>query len=772
MTASGTRPRHPGMIDARQRVTGRIPYTMDIAVPGMRHAKLLRSTAPHALIKRIDVARARAVPGVDAVVTGADLAARSDIVPYFGPVFRDQPILAIDKVRYVGEPVVGVVAVDTEAAQRAIDLIEVEYEALPAVFDMEAAMAPGAPLVHEGPLRRANLFADVVLNPRPDANVCNYFRLRKGNVEEGFAQADRVFEDTFSSPPIQHVPLETHVCVAQVADGAVTVWASTQTPFVLRAQLAEVFGLPQTRVRVIVPTLGGGYGAKCYPTIEPVVAALALVARRPVRLHLTREEEFVTITKHGMQFRMKTGVMNDGRIVARQSTGYFNGGAYADISPRYIIYGAIQTGGPYFIPNVSADTYAVYTNFVPAGAFRGYGINQAAWAHETQMDMIAERLGIDAYELRRRNLLHDGDTYTTGDAVDDTQWASMLETAAQWIGWDPAAGPVRDGSKVRAKGITAIACRTIPLAISTAQAKLNTDGSLDVLTSSVEMGQGLLTAMAIIGSEAISLPIDQVRVSTPDTAVTPFDQQTSASRTTGAMGFSVRQAVLEVRRQLLTLAAELLEIGVDDLRLADGRVFPKDAPDRGLTYGEVVRKSRSGNLFGEGRHQAIGALNVETGQSIGPGPGWHQAVGAAEVEVDLDTGKVDVVRYHAGVYAGRIVNPVQAELQTEGNIAFGVGQSLFEEMIFDHGQLQNGNLADYQIASIEDMPEQIGLNVLENPDTEEMHGIGEPPLPPMMPAVGNAVYRATGVRILDLPITPEKVLRGLRARASAGTSGS
>ena len=387
-----------GMVDAYQRVTGRVPYTIDVALPGMHHARVLRSTAAHARIRRIDVSRARDTPGVSAVVTGADLVARGDLFPYFGPVFRDQPILAIDKVRFVGEPVAAVVAVDGDIAQEALDRIEVEYEELLAVFDIDAALARGAPLVHEGPPRMGRTYPDIIVHSGEGTNVCTQFKVRKGDVERGFAEAAHVFEDVFTCPPASTVPLETHAAVADVRDGKVTVWANAQAPFATRGTLAEIFGVPQANVRVIVSTLGGGYGAKGYPKTEPLTAVLALFAGRPVRLHLSREEEFLTITKHAVRIEMKTGLARDGRILARQTRCFFNTGAYADIGPRLIKNGGFGTGGPHHIPNFSVNSYAIYTNIVPAGAFRGYGINQAAWAYETQLDMIAARLGIDPFE--------------------------------------------------------------------------------------------------------------------------------------------------------------------------------------------------------------------------------------------------------------------------------------------------------------------------------------------------------------------------------------
>ncbi len=749
-----------GMVDARERVTGTVSYTINLSVPGMLHARVLRSASPHARLVRVDVSRAREVPGVALVLTGDDVRNRKDFKPYFGPVFRDQPVLAIDKVRYIGEPIVAVVADDLDTAQEALDLVEIEYEDLPAVFDAVEALAEGAPLVHEEPPKAGATFADLVINTEVGTNACNHFKLRKGDVDKGFAEADYVFEDTFTSPAVQHVPFETHACVAEVEDGRLTVWATTQTPHPLRAQLAEMFDLPLSNVRVIVPTLGGGYGAKCYPKVEPLAAVLAHLTRRPVRIHLTREEEFVTVTKHGVLVKMKTGLKRDGTIVARKSTCYFNTGAYADIGPRLIKNGGYATGGPHNIPHVWVDSYAVYTNIPPAGAFRGYGVSQAAWAYETQMDMIAERLGMNPYELRKKNLLQEGQTFATGEVVEDCHFDELLDRAAAGIGWDANEKPVRNGSKVRAKGLSCIIKGTVTPSTSTASVKLNEDGSVNVLTSSVEMGQGLLTVLAVIAAEKLGIPVDRVSVSTVDTDVTPYDQQTSSSRSTYSMGSAVMLAMDDVRDQLLDLGSDLLEADRADLEIAQGKVRVKGAPDRAVDLGQVVRKSRSGNLLANGTFATKGGLDPETGQGIGS-VHWHQAAGAAEVEVDLETGKIEVLRYHAAIYAGRVFNPVQAELQTEGSVAFGLGQALFEEMVFDHGQLQNGNLGDYMIVSLEDLP-QVDVSILEHPNKTEIHGIGETSLPPVMPAIGNAIFRATGARITDLPITPEKVLRALR----------
>jgi CO/xanthine dehydrogenase Mo-binding subunit len=657
-----------------------------------------------------------------------------------------------------------VVADDLDIAQEALSLIDVDYEELPAVFEPRAALADGAPLIHEGPPRTGTTFPDLVIHALSDSNVCNYFKLRKGDVDAAFAQADHVFEDNFTSPAVQHVPLETHVCLAQVGAGRVTVWTGVQTPHLLRAQLAEMFRLPLSAVRVVVPTLGGSYGSKCYPSIEPLTAVLAYCSRRPVRLHLSREEEFVTITKHAADITLKTAVRADGSILARKSTCYYSTGAYADIGPRLIKNSGYATGGPHAISNMWVDSYALYTNVPPAGAFRGYGVSQAAWAYDSQLDLIAARLGLDPYQVRRRNLLVDGQTFATGDVAEDCHFVELLDAAAQGIDWHTSNGPERRGSRVRAKGLSCVTKSTATPSTSTASVKLNEDGSIDVLTSSVEMGQGLQTGLAIIAAEQLGISPELVSVSDVDTDVTPYDQQTSSSRSTHAMGSAVIAAMAEVRGQLLDLGAEMLEADRADLEIEAGSVRVRGAPDQALGVGEVVRRARRGNLLGNGVFQSQGGLDPETGQGIGS-VHWHQAAGAAEVEVDLETGKVEILRYHAAVYAGRIINQVQAELQTEGSVAFGLGQALFEELLYDGGQLQNGNLAEYMVASIDDMP-PVSLSILEHPQRAEIHGLGETSLPPVMAAVGNAVFRATGVRIYDLPITPEKLLRALRATSA------
>ncbi len=752
-------------IDADERVTGQVAYVLNMTRPGMLHAAVLRSPYPHARVVSIQAGAAQAVPGVVAVLTRDDIVNNPDINPKFGPVLRDQPIVAIDKVRYVGDPVAAVAAVDRETAEYAAGLIEVEYEELTAVFEIAEALAPGAPLIHQSTGARPHSYADVILHDTTGTNYCNHFNLIKGDSAAGMAEADTIFEDVFQTPASQHVPLETHVVIAQVENRHVTIWSSTQTPYIVRAQIAEIFNLPQNRVRVMVPTLGGGYGSKTYPKIEPLTAALAWKAGVPVKLTLTRAEEFVTICKHESIIRMRTGVKANGQIVAKECELWWNGGAYADISPRLIKNGGYASTGPYRIPHVKISSHAVYTNRPPAGAFRGYGVAQVAWAFESQMDMIAERLGLDPVEFRRQNLLRRGDTFATGEVMEEAAFEELMDHTAKMIGWGRSDPAPASNAKARGKGIAVIIKGTVTPSTSTAMLLLNGDGGCSVLSSTVEMGQGSMTVLTQIAAEALGLPYEQVTVVNPDTDVTPFDLTTSSSRSTFSMGSAVRLAADDVKRQAVALAAGVLEAELADLEARDGGVYYRHGHRRageGLTFGEVIRRSGCGSMMGRGTYQTQGGLDPVTGQGLAS-VHWHQAAAGAEVEVDRDTGAVKILNFHAALYTGRSINPANVELQTEGNIVFGLGKAMLEHMIFDKGQMVNANLADYMVPSFEDLPDRVTTSAHQNPEPEgEPHGIGETALPPVAPAIGNAIYNAVGVRVLSLPITPEKILRGLK----------
>jgi len=757
-------------LENREKITGRIVYTINVELPGMLHVKILRSPVPHARLLRVDARRAEALAGVRCVLTRDDLT-RGDIDPYFGPVVRDQPILAIDKVRYVGDAVAAVAADDVHTAEEALRLIDVEYEELPAVMDPLEAIRPEAPLIHDR-LRSAEVgFADIksLHLGQGYRNSASHFTLRRGDTARGFQEAALVVEDEFTVPSIQHAALEPHAAVAQVhEDGRIEVWSCTQNPSVIREQLAAIFKVPMTKVRVIAPYVGGGYGAKTYPKLEPLAVAMARKARRPVKIVLSREEVFYTVVRHAVRTRMRTGVTADGRLVARQVECLFDKGAYADIGPRTSKNGGYSSGGPYRIPHLALDSFAIYTNKTPGGAYRGFGVPQVCWAYEQQMDIIAERLGVDPLQLRLRNVVGEGDPFATGEILHAVPIREALLRAAEAIGWDrPPAAP--GGSRVRGKGLACMIKSTMTPTVSAATVKMEEDGSVTVLTGTVEIGQGSDTVLAQMAAEVLAVPPERVSVIHSDTAVTPYDQSTSSSRSTFSMGNAVRRASGEVRAQLVQIAARALECAEADIVLQDGAAYTRGAPARRLAYADLFRRHFGmgvGSLMGRGLFTTEGGLDPETGQGTASAF-WFSGAGACEVEVDTETGGVSILTYVAVVNAGKVINPLLATGQVEGSVLCAIGHTFYEEMVYSEGTLVNPNFADYRLPTIHELPREVVVILLEDPHRDGPHGaigVGEPAVAPVAPAVANAIARATGVRIRDLPITPEKVLRGLRAR--------
>ncbi len=761
-------------LDGLKKVTGRPIYTGDIELPGMLHGAILRSTYPHARVVRVDKTRAERVPGVVAVVSGADVANTPGIDPWYGPVFRDQAILAIDKVRYIGDPVAAVVAADRESAEEALELIEVEYEPLPAVFDPVEAAQPGAPLVHEV-LKPARAFADMAhVAAVGGTNVCYHQKVRKGDVEAAFARADYIFEDTYTSPPAQHAPLEPHVTLVYIDEyDRINIWTATQSPSFIRTDIAAIFRVPLNRVRVMVPYLGAGYGSKLYDKLEPLTAYLAYITRKPVRIALSRPEEFLTITKHAVVARCKMGVMKNGDIIACETENYWNTGAYADIGPRVVHKSGYTSAGPYKFPNVKIDAYCVYTNNVPAGAFRGFGVPQIVWAYESQMDVVAHNLGIDPLELRLRHALDEGDEFATGTPMISIGVKQSLRQVAEAIGWDPPRPPRRvypGSGPLRGKGLACGVKAVLTPSISGAVVHMNADGSVTVLSSTVEMGQGSETALAQIAAEELGVPIQKVRVHLPDTDVTPYDTITAGSRSTYHMGNAIRRAAGQIKQQLFEAAAEVLEANPEDLVLRNERIFVRGAEERGLTIPEVfaVKLGALGtNLVGEATYKTIAEpLDHETGQSKKSTEFWFSGATAAEVEVDPETGQVRVLKLVAAADVGKEVNPHHCVQQIEGAAILTLGLTFFEWMNVDQGQVTNASFLDYQLPSLKDVPPEIvALSVtVPHPDGPYgAKGVGESGTLSVQAAIGNAIYNAVGVRVKDLPITPEKILRALRA---------
>jgi CO/xanthine dehydrogenase Mo-binding subunit len=753
--------------DANPKVTGRALHVGNIEMPGMLHVAVLRSPYAHARITRIDKSKAERLDGVVAVLTGAEIAKMPGVDPHFGPAFRDQPILAVEKVCYVGDPVVAVAAVDKRAAEDALQLVEVDYEPLPAVFDVLAAVQPESPLVHEQH-RPAKAFADLAhVKAGQQSNICYHFKLRTGDVEKAFAEADRVFEDTFSSPPAQHVPMEPHVTLAYVDEHErLNVWTASQSPSYVRTELSQTFGIPMNRIRVRVPYIGGGYGAKLYAKLEPLVTVFALMTKKPVRYALTREEEFLTITKHKVITKIKTAIKND-TITARKCEVYWDTGAYAEIGPRIGHKSGYTSAGPYRIPNVWIDSYCVYTNHVPAGAFRGFGVPQVIWAYDSQTDIIARALGADPVEFRLKPALEEGERFATGTVVRSFGIKQAIRQAAQAIAWSQPR-PAHDGTKRRGKGIAAGVKAVLTPSISGAIVILNADGTANVLSSTVEMGQGSETTLGQIVAEELGIALEQVHIVQPDTDVTPYDTITAGSRSTYHMGNAVRMAAAKIKADLFAVVASKLEVDPDDLVARKGRVFVRGIEERGMTVSEIFLAkfgSLGTTLAAEAVCQPVADhMDPETGQSEKCTEYWFPSATAAEVEVDSETGHVKVLQLFSVGDTGTAINPTHCEQQLLGAAIMHLGLTLFEEMIFDEGQLVNGSFLDYQIASIKDMPESFRPIVVEVPHESGpfgAKGAGETGALTVAPAIANAIDDAIGVRIRDLPITPEKVLRAL-----------
>ena len=742
--------------DGDDKVTGKAIYAVDVKLPGMIHGKILRSPYAHARLTRIDASQAENLPGVFAVITRADQAR----LRMFGAAYKDQTIVAVDKVRYAGDPVAAVAAVDEATADEALALIDVDYDELPAVTGLEEALAPGAPRVHEANVTGGELMGQHYEAPKEfsGTNLCYRFSYRKGNVEEGFKKADRVFENVFTFPRVQHFSMEPHATVAQFEGDRLTLWAATQEPFTLREHLADIFQLPLNKIRVIVPYVGGGYGGKLAVKTEPLAAALAWKAKRPVRLAHTIEESFKTVSRHPARVTIKTGVMNNGKLVARQCLIHMETGAYADAGPRVTQKAGYRCFGPYRLRHMQTDAYTVYTNTVPAGAYRGFGTLQVTWAYESQMDIIAEKLGIDALEFRLKNLLRKGEVYTPGDTpVDCDLRAGLLRTAKE-IGWNEKKKPNRG------KGL-AVCMKDGggTYKVSSAAVKLNADGSVVLLTGTVEVGQGARTALSQVVAEELGVPFDRIAVAQVDTDVTPYDVNTNASSSTVVMGLSVQRATQDLKRQLLRHAARILKTPAARWAIRAGKVH---AGKESLSLEQLMHKiflSKAGELIGRGAYQDVKNNKAALGS---PTTFWEISWGGAEVEVDRDSGEIKFIKYVSLADVGQAINPVLCEGQDEGGVMNAIGHTLLEEMVYKDGQLLNPNLVDYRVPTFATLPVEFESVLVENhngPGPFGSKGTGEGGLLPVAAAVGNALYQATGLRLYDLPLTPEKVWRGLHS---------
>lgn len=719
-------------VDGIEKVTGKAKFLGDLAVPGMLHGKILRSGYAHARILSVDSAKAGALAGVVSVLTAADIA---DL----NPTYNGRPIIAMDKVRYVGEPVAAVAATDLATAEEAASLIEVEYEELPAAVGIRSARAAGAPLIHKDK-------AD---------NICAHESVERGNVKEGLAQSDVVVEDHFTFPMVYHYAMEPHAVIAHWHEDGISVWSSAQHPFQVRGDIAKIFRLPVARVRMIISYLGGGYGSKSYTKFEPLVAALARKAGAPVRVCNSVADSMLTVRRHAAEVRIKTGFKKDGTLMAREAEIYLDTGAYDDNGPQVTVRAATRVLGPYRIPHIRTDAYALYTNCGSAGSFRAIGAPQVIFAGESQIDIAAARLAMDPAELRLKNLLREGEELRPGLKGIDANLAYALKRLVGASQWKKAFK--RKGTAV---GLACAVTNAGATPVSVAMARMQSDGIVTILAGSTEMGQGVRTVLSQIAGEELTVPLDQIFIMGADTKVTPYDSSTGSSRSTTCMGNAVQAAARDLRKQLIKIAADTFRVRPSQVKVQEGSLISGEAR---LSFKEALErrfgKGSGGELIGHGDT----APDI-TGRQLPVF--WEVGMGMVELDIDKETGRVGLKRLLSVADVGKAIHPDGCIAQEEGAAMMGIGHTLFEQMVYDpNGQLLNPNLIDYRVPSFSDVPREFHTLLVENEDGPGpfgVRGMGEGGLLSIAPSVTNAFERATGVRIRDLPLTPERVWRALR----------
>ncbi len=754
-------------IDARDKVTGTALYADDIQFGNaLLHARIKRSPHPHALIKKINVEKARALPGVKAVVTGEDFPG------YIGLYLQDRFIFCRDRVRYVGDPVVGVAAVSVEVAEKALDLIEVEYEVLPPVLDPEYGASPKAPVIH--PDLGQYVVANFIL-PKPGTNISNHFKIRKGDVENAWGQCAAVIERKYRIPHIQHAPLEPHVAIAKVdASGEVSLWDSSQSPFAQRDLIAQSLGINQSSMRVVAPLVGGGFGGKAGVSMESLAVAIAAKTKgHPVKLLLTREEEFYTaFVRQGLVAYFKMGCDKNGKFLAMENTFYWDGGAYTEYGVNITRAAGYSSTGPYEVPNVKTDSYCVYTNHPVGGPMRGFGMPEMHAGLEQCIDELARQVGLDAVEFRRRNVLTGGSILATGGKMHPTGVSQCLEKAAEAIGWGKKSPPSAP-NKRRGKGLALMwkAPAMPPNAGSSAWIELSEDGMITLGVGCQDMGQGSFTVAAQMAAAAFGVPFESVRLATPvDTRYSPYEWQTVASRITWSTGNAILAAARDARHQVLDLVAKAWDESIEDLDIVNGTVVSfkseKEIPLKKLVVYGLPKPDGTGwmggPIIGRGNFMPtyITGLDAETGQGEQAVVHFTTGAQAVELEVDLDTGRIEILKGVAAFDVGKAINPEMVKAQMEGGLVMGISSALFERLQLKDGVVQNPSFVDYRIATSADVPTEMQSIIVEVPQADGpwgARGIGEHSMVPTVPAIANALYDAIGLRFDGPPFTAEKV---------------
>jgi 4-hydroxybenzoyl-CoA reductase alpha subunit len=746
-------------VDAKPKATGEAKYTADLVRPGMLTGKALRSPYPHARILHIDTERARRVPGVRAVLTAAD----TPMIPY-GLIVPDELPLAATKVRYIGDEVAALAAADADAADEALGLIRVEYEELAAVFDPEEAMRPGAPRVHD----------------EFELNVADHVAFERGDIEAGWREAAVRAEETFRLQCMHQYYMENNACIAEVdATGKLTVWCCLQMLDVERNLLSRALNLPVSRIRIIQPHVGGGFGGKLEQKIPVLTSLLAMKARRPVFMEYSREEELTAARPRvPMTIELKMGARRDGTVCAKEVRVVADNGAYSNWAAGILNTACTRIDSLYRFRNLRAEGFLVYTNKVPTGALRGFGNPQITFAVESMLDVLADRLGMDPAELRLRNATQAGDVTAHGWEIRSCALTECIQKVMALSGWKQK---IRDAGNGRGVGM---AC-SIHVAGnrnlgdfdgSSALVRVHQDGRVTVICGEGDIGQGAHTVFVQIAAEELGARVEDVEISEPDTEVAPFSLGAYATRVTTVGGNGVKAAAADARAQLFHVAAKMLHAPPEELDAAESRIFLRGRPERGVTFEDVVRESMfkrdAKPIVGRGLFSVQTTVQHDKKTRYGNvAPAYSFAAQVAEVVVDRETGVVRVLNYYSVDDVGRAINPMAAEGQIEGAIMMGIGYALMEEMVFEEGRVVN--VLDYEVPTFGHLPKVHHLLVepIDPFGPFGAKGVGETPIVPVAGAIANAVARATGARVTSLPITPEKVLRALEGRARGAPVG-
>ena len=769
-------------VDGVKKVTGAAKYVGDMKWPRMLYAKCVKSPYAHAKILSIDVSAAKALKGVHDVITGDYYTKRG------GLYLEDKNFLAVNTVKFCGEPVVAVAAETPEIAEAACELVKVEYEPLPVINNPMEGMAKDAVLIHP----ELHTYKVVpIFHPQAHTNISHHHIIRKGDADAAFKYAEEhpdeyyITEHEYHVPHVQHTPIENHIAVAQYEpDGKCTVWASCQSPYAVRQALSATFDIPLNKMRIISPYVGGGFGAKAGTTIEGIIIPLAMHSKgRPVMMEYTREEEFVnSYVRQGLYTKIKTAVRkSDGKFLAVQNNFYWDGGAYTEYGVNIVKASGFASTGPYEFDNVKTDAYCVYTNNPVGDPYRGFGMCEIHFGIEQNIDEVAKEIGMDPIEIRRVNGLAPGKSTGTGEIMKSCGFLEALDQVAEAIQYDKPCDPPSGPHKVRGKGIAGgWKSPSQPTnAGSAAIIRMNEDGTFFLMTSGHDIGQGSDTALTQIAAEVLCCDPSKFTIRTGDTDHTPYEWQTVASRITYCAGNAIKLAAEDLKEKLLDLAQIKLGYIKRELYLEDGWIINRNHPESRMPMSDLALglafedgSGYGGPAIGVGTFTLPNNINYDpaTGYSPKPAAFWTTAVAGAEVEVDTETGIIEVKKMVESCDPGHIVNPELYKAQVEGGMMQALGTVLFEELKLKDGKVLNKSFVDYKIPTIDNAPETFIAMGVEHPEETGPYGargIGEPAMVPGAPAIANAIYNATGCRFTEMPITPERMLKALQEKAAA-----